>query len=367
MMQQQLNEYRLTAERTREDMLSEHCEELDDLVGGFNLERRGLHDEIREMRAECAKAEVAGAAARPMTEIRAHFESQVAVMKRELVAQLSDVHEREREQRGNDERDLAQLQQTLERTQRELASSQEEFALLGTLFDKERRENLTLKSSQKALELRLEAERSAERADKAQKSAALSAIAGASSAPAALAGSLSSPPPQVQYPQASLPRTMSEDGRSPDTTGAWDSQVLQLQAMPHIQGGSGGSAPTESPVATPHDGSTPIVGGAIVTPPVQTITAAATMMASQQRQGWAPDGSDPGVHTPGAIRSPGLAPPNRPHMRGASVPVASAAAAASNAATTASWGSVRVPSQTSSPYHYQQHSATPPYDVINTL
>jgi hypothetical protein len=244
-MQQQLNEYRVKGDKMRDEMMQEHCEELDDLVSRFSSERKGLHDEIRELRAQCAKAEVGGAAERPMSEIRAHFESQVAVMKRELVAQLSDVHERERQQRGVDERELKQLQQSLEETQKDFASSQEEFTILSTLFDKERREHLSLK-------LRLE--RFADTDVEAVKFAA--AVAEhrppvQMQVPQQLA-SLPAPvlPPQVSGPipimamapmpmlatatMATMPvmpisnQTMPNHDMTPDTTTSFDTQMLYL-------------------------------------------------------------------------------------------------------------------------------------------
>lgn len=149
-IQHQLQAYRLAADAAREEMMTEHCEELDDLVRRHDVERRELHHEIRDLK------EVAGVVSRPMSELREHFDGQVALMKRELVAQLSDLQERQREQRVASEQELDHLRQSLERCQQDLAASQDEFAVLSTVFDAERREALQLQQRHRLLELRFE-------------------------------------------------------------------------------------------------------------------------------------------------------------------------------------------------------------------
>mmetsp|Transcript_115829 Transcript_115829/g.327687 ORF Transcript_115829/g.327687 Transcript_115829/m.327687 type:complete len:855 (+) Transcript_115829:66-2630(+) len=144
-MQQEMNEHRIAAEVVREELIAEHCDDLDDLVRRHDLERRSLNKEISELRAEITRAGQSSFAAQPGMEIREHFEQQVAMVKHELIAQLSEFHERQSEQRGDDERELEQLRQTFESCQAELFASQEEFTILATLFEKERRDNMQLR------------------------------------------------------------------------------------------------------------------------------------------------------------------------------------------------------------------------------
>eukprot|EP00931_Biecheleriopsis_adriatica_P045149 TRINITY_DN25879_c0_g1_i1.p1 TRINITY_DN25879_c0_g1~~TRINITY_DN25879_c0_g1_i1.p1 ORF type:complete len:804 (+),score=214.06 TRINITY_DN25879_c0_g1_i1:65-2413(+) len=139
-----MNDFRIQAELAREKMVVEHCDEMDDLVRRHDKERKELHREVMELRSECARAEVSDTIKRPMRDIRNHFESQVAVVKQELVAQLADIQERQRVQRGQDEQEMGELRKSLERCQSELSSSQYEFATLAMLFDKEQKENQRL-------------------------------------------------------------------------------------------------------------------------------------------------------------------------------------------------------------------------------
>lgn len=327
MMQQQLNEYRLAAEKTREDLTTEHCEELDDLVGRFSRERCELHEEIRELRVELSSEGAGGAAERPMSEIRAHFENQVAVMKRELLAQLSDVHERESEQRGVDERELKQLQTSLEECQQELAASQEEFAILSSLFDKERRECMALKLRQEVAQVV-----GAEREGDANPAASSGTLLAPVPAPA------SSPAPPVVPPQAVIATagTISTHTlpSTPETTGTWDTQEKMLQGLPQIQAPeqekalakrTASSVPTESPVATPTDptGSTPTPGGVVAsaaplvapplpaavtgsvtaTVPLASVPSVASTPATSGQRAWAPQLADGNEAASGSPRS----------------------------------------------------------------
>jgi len=155
-MKLDVNEVRVAAERAREKLINGHCDELDDLVRNHDKERRQLHKEINELRSECAAVQVTDMS-RPMNDIRAHFESQVTVVKQQLVAQLADIQERQRVQRGQDEQEIGELRRSLDRCQSELASSQYEFATLAMLFDKEQRENFRLRQHREQTEASLHA------------------------------------------------------------------------------------------------------------------------------------------------------------------------------------------------------------------
>lgn len=143
-----VNEVRVAAEQAKEKLISEHCDDLDDLVRKHDQERKHLHREINELRSECAKAE-ASSVARPVLDVKTYFESQVAVVKQELVAQLADIHERQLGQHNQDEQEMGDLRRSLERCQSELSSSQYEFATLAMLYDKEQRENQRLRQHQR--------------------------------------------------------------------------------------------------------------------------------------------------------------------------------------------------------------------------
>mmetsp|Transcript_72481 Transcript_72481/g.136901 ORF Transcript_72481/g.136901 Transcript_72481/m.136901 type:complete len:1015 (-) Transcript_72481:152-3196(-) len=158
MMQQQLNDYRVAAEQTREEMMVQHCEELDDLVRRHDRERRELHNEIRDLRAECTQAK-AGADGSSSGAADGTFRAQseqVAIMKREMVAQLSEFHNRETEHRSASEKEISQLRKSLEESTKELAASQEEFEILSELFDNLRREKQQLEAANRVLELGVE-------------------------------------------------------------------------------------------------------------------------------------------------------------------------------------------------------------------
>eukprot|EP00927_Polykrikos_kofoidii_P046851 TRINITY_DN4097_c0_g1_i2.p1 TRINITY_DN4097_c0_g1~~TRINITY_DN4097_c0_g1_i2.p1 ORF type:complete len:765 (-),score=199.62 TRINITY_DN4097_c0_g1_i2:494-2788(-) len=157
LFRQHLNEQWIVAEVAREELMQEHSDEVDDLVRCHDLERWALQREVNQMRGECGQSEAGLAAARPMREIRAHFEQQVGIVKRDLIAQLSGAHERHREQRGNEEREFEQLFRDLQSCQSEAASSKGEFTVLATLYEEECRANLQLREDQRALESRAEA------------------------------------------------------------------------------------------------------------------------------------------------------------------------------------------------------------------
>eukprot|EP00929_Paragymnodinium_shiwhaense_P097586 TRINITY_DN59220_c0_g1_i1.p1 TRINITY_DN59220_c0_g1~~TRINITY_DN59220_c0_g1_i1.p1 ORF type:complete len:748 (+),score=214.25 TRINITY_DN59220_c0_g1_i1:96-2339(+) len=151
-LQQELNAARLASARLREDLLAEHCDELDDLVRRHDNERRGLHSELAQLRSEKTVAEARKVTIRPLEEIRDHFEKQVASMKKDLVSQLGDLQKKERDQRAKDERDLEDLVAKLGRCQSELSSSQKDFEVMAVLFDQERREHQELRESSRRLE-----------------------------------------------------------------------------------------------------------------------------------------------------------------------------------------------------------------------
>jgi len=249
-------------------------------------------------------------------------------MKRELLAQLSDVHERESEQRGVDERELKQLQTSLEECQQELAASQEEFAILSSLFDKERRECMALKLRQEVAQV-VGAEREGDANPAASSSGTLLAPV---PAPA------SSPAPPVVPPQAVIATagTISTHTlpSTPETTGTWDTQEKMLQGLPQIQAPeqekalakrTASSVPTESPVATPTDptGSTPTPGGVVAsaaplvapplpaavtgsvtaTVPLASVPSVASTPATSGQLAWAPQLADGNEAASGSPRS----------------------------------------------------------------
>eukprot|EP00929_Paragymnodinium_shiwhaense_P014351 TRINITY_DN122254_c0_g1_i1.p1 TRINITY_DN122254_c0_g1~~TRINITY_DN122254_c0_g1_i1.p1 ORF type:complete len:722 (+),score=200.65 TRINITY_DN122254_c0_g1_i1:93-2258(+) len=140
MLQQQLNDLKIAEEAKRQTIIASHCDELDDLVKRHDNERRSLHKEIGELRAEKAQVQASLATKKPMLQINQHFEQQVATVKKELVGQLTDFQERQREQRLEDESELTTLRKQLESVRSELTSSRREFDVVAMLFDRERRE-----------------------------------------------------------------------------------------------------------------------------------------------------------------------------------------------------------------------------------
>ncbi|CAL1162184.1 unnamed protein product [Cladocopium goreaui] len=132
-----VNAVRVAAELEKEKLISEHCDQLDDLVKQHDKERRKLQNELTELRSKqlCSEARE-----KPLQEIRAHFEKQVAEVKYGLVAQIADIHEQKRMQNGQAEQEMALLKKDLERCQAELAASQQELRKLVLLYEKEQQE-----------------------------------------------------------------------------------------------------------------------------------------------------------------------------------------------------------------------------------
>jgi hypothetical protein len=133
-------------------LMAEHCNELDDLVRRQDLERRELHQQVDELRARCAGAEAA--TSRPTAEMREYFESEIASMKQDIIAQFADLSEH----KGVDEKlEKEKLQRRFEDCEKDLASSKEEFALLASLFEKERLDHQKLREYHQRPEARAEA------------------------------------------------------------------------------------------------------------------------------------------------------------------------------------------------------------------
>lgn len=128
-----VNAVRVAAELEKEKLISEHCDQLDDLVKQHDKERRQLQTELTELRSKqlCSEARE-----KPLQDIRAHFEKQVGC----LVAQIADIHEQKRQQNGQAEQEMALLKKDFERCQAELAASQQELRKLVLLYEKEQQE-----------------------------------------------------------------------------------------------------------------------------------------------------------------------------------------------------------------------------------
>jgi len=162
-LRQELLDSKIKREVMKDELTTQHCEELDDLIRRHDVERRSWYQEMTDLRTETARKEANGAVTRPMTEIRQHLKEQVETVKHELVAQLSDLHERQRQDRGDEEKEQQVLRSSLERCQTELSSSQGEWKILAALFEKERRENVQLRRDVQSETAIVEAERQAER------------------------------------------------------------------------------------------------------------------------------------------------------------------------------------------------------------
>ncbi|CAE7464664.1 Irgc [Symbiodinium sp. CCMP2592] len=145
LMKLDINEIRVAAELEKQKLITEHCDELDDLVRRHDKERRELHRELSELRSDHARVQASETLLQPLQEIREHFESQVVEVKQELVTQLADIQERNRMQSGEVQLEMRQLRDELKRCQDELSSSQAEFRTLSMLYDKEQRENYRLR------------------------------------------------------------------------------------------------------------------------------------------------------------------------------------------------------------------------------
>eukprot|EP00928_Gymnodinium_smaydae_P099600 TRINITY_DN9553_c0_g1_i1.p1 TRINITY_DN9553_c0_g1~~TRINITY_DN9553_c0_g1_i1.p1 ORF type:complete len:906 (-),score=252.76 TRINITY_DN9553_c0_g1_i1:154-2871(-) len=193
-LQQQLNDRKLTMELLREELRSEHCDDLDDLVKRHDQERRSLHSQLSELRAETAELRESGVAKRPMEEIREHFEQQMQVVKRDLVAQISDFHEIQRALRTEEDSQAERMRRSLDETKSECETAREEFRVLAGLFEKERAEKNQLNES--CARLRSEA----------------AAAAAAETASAQQAAGM---------PQGIVTITSSHDA-TPETTETWD-------------------------------------------------------------------------------------------------------------------------------------------------
>jgi len=145
LMKLDINEIRVAAELEKQKLITEHCDELDDLVRRHDKERRELHRELAELRSDHSRVQASETLLQPLQEIREHFESQVVEVKQELVTQLADIQERNRMQSGEVQLEMRQLRDELKRCQDELSSSQAEFRTLSMLYDKEQRENYRLR------------------------------------------------------------------------------------------------------------------------------------------------------------------------------------------------------------------------------
>jgi len=157
LLEQRINEQRLAAEEAHEALLRQYGEELDDLVRRHAQERQELHNEVEELRAECSGAEAAAAGgavgSRQLAEVQSNFEGQVVTVKRDFIAQIVDLQERQREQRGQEEREVLRLRRGADASRRELLSAQREFATLARLYEREAREHHSLKETYKRLEV----------------------------------------------------------------------------------------------------------------------------------------------------------------------------------------------------------------------
>lgn len=151
-----INDLRLELETQREKLITDHCEELDDLVRRHDQERQVLYSEAAEWRVRFTKLQAEASVAQPILEMQHYFETQVSVVRQELVAQLADIQERQSVQRGHEVQQLADLRHCLERCQTELSASQHEFRTLATLFEKERQRSI-LKLQQQERDLVQEA------------------------------------------------------------------------------------------------------------------------------------------------------------------------------------------------------------------
>jgi len=150
---QMMNEYRLQAEQAREQMVVQHCNELDNVMKAHDSERRVLHSEVCELRSECAQAvagrEAAAASDRPPVP----SDSQVEELRQQLSAQVSELQEFRSAQLGQHEQDMGQLHSHLGRCEWELEQSQNEFLMLAKLYDKESREHQELQAKCEKLQL----------------------------------------------------------------------------------------------------------------------------------------------------------------------------------------------------------------------
>jgi len=160
-LQQRLQECSLQAEEARQELAVRHCDELDRLSAARGRERVELQQEVRELRAACARAERGAAIAAGESVPWSAGQSEVAALRRELASQVQELREFRREEEGSRERDrlaAEQLRADFGRLRHELAASEDEFNTLANLYHMERREHLSLRQHCRELEeLRAEA------------------------------------------------------------------------------------------------------------------------------------------------------------------------------------------------------------------
>lgn len=141
-MRQELNEYRLEAERVREELLVEHSDELDELARRHDRERQDLAFQVQQLRAERSRSEQRNATGAPFMEMHLRLESEVAAMKRDLASQLADLSNDQGMDAAADLEELEDLRCSLASTQQELATTREDLAVLTTLYEQQRGESL---------------------------------------------------------------------------------------------------------------------------------------------------------------------------------------------------------------------------------
>lgn len=150
-MKLDVNAVRVAAELEKKKLMDQHCDDMDDLLRRHNKERRELHQELVELRSEQLRSEAHETLVKPMQDIRAHFEKQVAEVKHGLKAELADIHEQNRMLNGQVEQEMSLLRRDLERSQGELFASKHQFRELEGLYDKEHSELLRLRQQQREL------------------------------------------------------------------------------------------------------------------------------------------------------------------------------------------------------------------------
>jgi len=126
-LQQELNEERLLGAELREELVMEHCNDLDDLVQRYDHERRELHEELRSIHQESSCAWASIQMAEPLASMKNYLETQVAKMQETLSAQMAELDQRRWEQREQDEMAMATLKERLANCLEELGASQADF------------------------------------------------------------------------------------------------------------------------------------------------------------------------------------------------------------------------------------------------
>lgn len=141
-MRQELNEYRLEVERVREELMLEHNDELDDVARRHDRERQELSRQVQELQADRARVQQRCAVEAPFSEMHLRLESEVAAMKQNLASQLADLSNDCGMDAAADEDELEDLRNALADTQLELAATQEDLAVLTTVYEQQRGECL---------------------------------------------------------------------------------------------------------------------------------------------------------------------------------------------------------------------------------